>query len=274
MRAILLLALLAPLLSGCLTSQQAVPRILASTLRTLVVVPVESPPLLVHPESEADRAAMRAVGLSAPAHGVAFVPLRTPIPALNAVNAVVGGVSQITSQTASLAPGGKGSLILAKAPAPPWMMTEDLAATAARLLQSSANRSVSVIEGYAQLQISDRSLNYIMENWYAPVRRWYNSDVSELDYSQPPTTQADAVLEIGMLNYEYALNHLLVTVMVKVVDPKTGKIIARANKHSNRGGGSLAEMLQNQGQPLRDLVVSDTEALLGKCLQDVGLMPR
>lgn len=273
MKRMVLPVVAAVFVSGCVTTQRVPPATVVSTLRTFVVVPIEAPPLLVHPKTDADRAAMSTAGLTSPGNtggGAAFVPILSPNPVANAVFATIGLLSVIGSSTPS-----KGdSLILTKEPPAPWMPTASLAVTAAHSLQTPNQRSASVIEGYAQLPIVDRSVNNLMENWYAPVRRWYNADVSTLDYTQASTAQADAVLEVGVINYEYASNRLLLQVMIKLVDPKTQKVIARAREFTMPKGKDLAEMLQNQGQPLRDMVFPAADAMLTKCLQDIALIPR
>lgn len=266
-----MLTAVAVLLSGCVTSQQTLSSTAAVQYRALVVIPVEAPPLLVHPGNEADRSAMKASSITVPEDGggAAFFPLGVMDPFAGIVATVF-----VVEVAASSFPREGETLALTNTKPSPWMPTAMLAGTAAQLLQASGAHSASVIQGYAQLPITDRSVNVVMENWYAPVRRWYNSDVSMVDYGRLLPAGTDAVLEVGMASYEYVSNRLLLQVMVRVVDPKTQKIVARAREFKNPKGSALAAMLVNQGQPLRDLINSTANAMLSKCLQDVGLIPR
>jgi hypothetical protein len=264
------LTAVAMMLCGCVSTQQTLSNTAAVQYRAIVVVPVEAPPLLVHPGSDADRTAIKAAYITVPeGGGGAFVPLMLmPNPL-----AAVGGTAFLASLAVSSFPREGESLVLTSAKPSPWMPTAMLAGTAAQLLQASGAHSASVIQGYAQLPITDRSVNVMMENWYAPIRRWYNSGVSMADYGQLPAG-TDAVVEIGIINYEYFSNRLLLQVMVKVVDPKTQRIVARSREGKAPKGSALAAMLANQGQPMRDLINSTANAMLSKCLEDVGLVPR
>lgn len=107
----------------------------------------------------------------------------------------------------------------------------------------------------------------------APVRRWYNADVSSLQLTQQDAPRSDAILEVGVLNYEYD-KRLMMQVVLKLIDPTTHRVLGRARNWAIPEGKSVAEMLQDQGQPLRHLVDTTGEDLLTKCLQDLGLIPR
>ncbi len=62
-----------------------------------------------------------------------------------------------------------------------------------------------------------------MENWLAPIRAWYNGDISPFDYREFAEQGIDAVLEIGVLNYELVGgDHLLVQVMRQGPGPGAG----------------------------------------------------
>ena len=83
------------------------------------------------------------------------------------------------------------------------MPTAGLAMLAAQQINQGGKRQARVIDGYGRLPIQDRSVNEFLENWMAPVRRWYNADVSTVEYSELDAARADAVLEIGILNHGY-----------------------------------------------------------------------
>jgi hypothetical protein len=157
---------------------------------------------------------------------------------------------------------------------PPWMPTAGLARLAAQLLQRAGTREAFVVEGYAQLPIEDRSVTGFMENWLAPVRRWYNADVSMLDYTQLGASRVDAILEVGVSSYNYYRNQLILQVNVKLSDPTTKQVLGRARNYDWPEGEPAALMLQDQGQPLRRLIETTGEALLTQCLKDLGLIPR
>ncbi len=155
----------------------------------------------------------------------------------------------------------------------PWMPTTGLARIAAQALQKEGARGAFVVNGYAQLPVGDRSVNVFLENWMAAERRWYNADVSMLDYTQLRVSRADAILEVGVSNYEYSADRLLLQVTVKLIDPTTKQVLGRARNFDWPKGEPLAAMLQDHGQPLRRLIETTGEVLLTKCLKDLGLIP-
>jgi hypothetical protein len=241
--------------AGILLPSNAVPaESVVSNLHTITVVPIEAPPFLVHPETAADRAALAAAGIAAPdaSGGRGTIIPVTGVPLVNAAMVAIALVSIAGSSTTTK---GDGVLTLTTEQPSGWMLTPSLAKDAAQLVQAAGRQQVSVIDGYAELPVSDRSVNVYMENWLGPIRRWYKSDTSELDYARHIALQPDAVLEVAIANYEYSSGHRLwLSVMVKLVDPATQKVIGRAVEMERPKGKPLAEMLQNEGQPLKDLI--------------------
>ena len=53
------------------------------------------------------------------------------------------------------------------------------------------------IAGCVSTQIADRTTTWHMENWLGPFRRWYNEDVSSVDYAMI-AVNSNAVLEVGL----------------------------------------------------------------------------
>jgi hypothetical protein len=262
------LILIAVMCSGCVTAQRIPPESTVKGLRVITVVPIEAPPLLVHPKTDADRAAVTGAGLGAPGPGGSvnggYLLL---LPLVGFVG--TAGIYGIASST----PRAGEAIIIVRQSAP-WMPTPALAQTASQLLQRVGTREVVVVEGYGQLPIKDRSVNVFLENWMAPIRRWYNAEVSTLDYTQLGTPRADVVLEVGVLNYEYIGNRMLLQVMVKMSDPTTKQVLGRARSYDHPKGESLAVMLRDQGQPMQHLIETLGESLLTQCLKDLGLIPR
>jgi hypothetical protein len=264
------LMLVAMMASGCVATQRTPTETMLSGLRAIAIVPIEAPPLLVHPSTDADRAAVAAVGLASPGGpkgggGYILLPILCPLCALVAMPLIY---------SASSTPREGETATITREQPPPWMPTAGLARLAAQLLQRAGTREAFVVEGYAQLPIEDRSVTGFMENWLAPVRRWYNAEVSMLDYTQLGAPRADAILEVGVSSYEYFGSRLILQVHVKLSDPTTKQVLGRARNGDWPKAKPLAELLQDQGQPLRRLIETTGEALLTQCLQDLGLIPR
>src|SRR5437870_4942297 len=90
MRRKITLMLVAMLTSGCVATQMKPPDAIVSGLRAIAIVPVETSPLLLHPKTEADRAAIAAAGLAAPAPvgGSPGITVILPLPLFRVISAV------------------------------------------------------------------------------------------------------------------------------------------------------------------------------------------
>jgi hypothetical protein len=267
MRRAIALILVVAMAWGCVATQRRPPATAVGGLRTIVVVPVEAPPLLLHPKTDADRAAIAAAGLASPGPGTGIDPGYLVLLPLFGVagTALIYGASSSTPRA--------GEVITIVSESPPWMPTTGLARIAASALQKEGARKAFVVDGYAQLPVADRSVNVFLENWMAAERRWYNADVSMLDYTQLGVSRPDAIVEVGVVNYEYYADRLVLSVNVKLIDPTTKQVWGRARNFDWPKGEPLPAMLQDHGQPLRRLIETTGEVLLIKCLKDLGLIP-
>ena len=262
--AMVTIAALAMIFSGCMTMQQMPSEKAVRGMRSLAVVAIEAPPLLVHPKTAADQNAILSAGLTPPGGGLPVDPRYSlALPLFGYIGTLIVSSFPMSGETASMV---KES--------PPWMPTTGLAKAAAQKLQQGGNRETSVIEGYARLPISDRSVNVYLENWMAAERRWYNSDAPMLDYGQLGMSRVDAILEVGVLNYEYFFDRLLLQVITKLIDPATKRVIGKARCSERPRGENLASMLQDKGQPMQRLIETTGDALLTQCMKDLGLIPR
>ena len=258
--------------SGCVAPQRMVPQDTVAKLHTIAVVSIEAPPLLVHTSNEVEHATVSAVGLIPPgpggSMGIGYIPLPIYCPLCPIV--------QLSLYFAvSSAPRTGERVVVTRDPPPPWMLTSGLSESAVRHLGRAGTREAFIMHGYGQLPVKDRSVNNFLENWMAPIRRWYNAEESPLDYAVAGTPHADAILEVGVSNYEYALgDHLFLQVMVKLIDPVTKRVIANTRNAAHPQGLPLAKMLSDQAGPLRRLVETTGESLLVQCLLDLGLVPR
>ena len=116
--------LVAVMASSCVATQRTPPETVLRGLRTITIVPIEAPPLLLHPKNDADRAAIAAVGLASPGSTAGADPrYLLPLPLFGAVGAVgtvlIYGIVSSTPRAGETATMVKGS--------PPWMPTTGLA---------------------------------------------------------------------------------------------------------------------------------------------------
>ena len=109
-----------------------------------------------------------------------------------------------------------------------------------------------------------------MENWLEPIRDWYNEETSKFDYKALKYEQFDAVLEIGVGNYEVGTGMIALSVMLKLIDPLTGQVLGRARAWEWPRTGTDG-IFENDGQRFKDMISALGSKLITKCLADVGL---
>ncbi|MEE8288394.1 MAG: hypothetical protein V3R25_03170 [Nitrosomonadaceae bacterium] len=109
-----------------------------------------------------------------------------------------------------------------------WEPTVEIAKETMRQLETVSNYSVSVDPEIKPVPgVKRKEITNLKEDWLTPLRKFYNMDTSPFSYPEQPST--GAVLEVGLLNYNiYYGDQFLVFVMMKLVDPASGSIMANA----------------------------------------------
>ncbi len=155
-----------------------------------------------------------------------------------------------------------------------WMPTVGLAGETANQLRAGWGAGVEVVDGYLALpRIVDRNRTYLMENWLAPIRAWYNENESSFGYVQLPNKDTDAVVEVGIANYEMVGGELLIQVMSKLIDPATGRVLGRSRNGSYVDAPPMDELFGNEGQIYKELFAQTTRGLIAANLKELGLLP-
>ena len=78
-----------------------------------------------------------------------------------------------------------------------------------------------MIDGYIKPPLGTDQSRGHMENWQGPIRRSYNSEMSTVDYTVIGPDLPDVVPEIGILDYSYFNEKLVLEVSVRLVYPRT-----------------------------------------------------
>jgi len=154
-----------------------------------------------------------------------------------------------------------------------WSPTIVAVKEVARQLEMAGTLQIKLKEGMAMMPgVIDRSPTVYMENWLAPIRAWYNDDRTTFDYGKMNGFDADAVLEIGLVNYEFYADHFLIQFMFKLVDPRTGAIIARSREHTYQTVGMPSKLFVDEGKPFKQVFSNLTKLLVSKALKNIGLL--
>jgi len=234
-----------------------------AAIRNLVVVAVESPPLVVTDSKASDFVARSA--------GASIIRGAMPVPGVE-VLVLLGGVIMLIEWAASppKAPATASlSDLLTKGLV--WSPTRELAEEAtAHLRSTSGSRVVSTSTKYRELRVEKRGATWHMENWYRPIRAWYSDETVGVDYRSDLGTNA-VVLEIGLLNYEWHTDRLVVQVMMRLVDVKTGRVIGRTRHWAYPSVGRAIELLANDNARLKTVFGETARPLVAAGLKDLGL---
>jgi hypothetical protein len=162
--------------------------------------------------------------------------------------------------------------------AKPWLPTRALANEVAAQLGSRGFAVTIAPEPRPIPGLVDRSPSLTMENWLAPIRAWYNGSGPVVD-SRGTAPEAQAhVLEVGISLYEVIPDDkFILSIMIKIVDPSTGRVIGRA-RAANAGAlpnlSPLASTFANDADRFKHVFSLESRKLVDACLKELGLIHR
>jgi hypothetical protein len=260
----LILVLALCLVSGCVGQQIVPERRTASQLHRFYVVGIESPPLAIAggaPSSTENSSS--SVGSS-----VAYLPRYTIDLARG-----VGVLSTIAIFIAL--PGQSSARIEAPAfikPIETWEPTLELAKIVAEQLSMSGKNADVSGKVEPLVTIQDRGRTFLMENWMAPIRSWYNDTEPKKQYRSLAQEGIDAVIEVGISNYEIAFSRkLLLQVHLKLIEPASGKILGRARAYSLTPVAPTEELFASNASTFKEVVTASGKQLIVSNLKELGL---
>ena len=240
-------------------------------MQRIAVVPMESPPIEI-PPFESKKILARAFGTSA---FMAQVP-QDSIQQSGRVGVMVFGIFMLTQLPGEIKSSAKAADsvedMLNSEEA--WIPTIVFAEEAAKQITAQGEHDVTVIK---KVQIfpglTNRERTWNLENWYAPIRSWYNQKTSQFDYKSLEDQRIDAVLEVGLLNYILMSDRILLQVMLKLIDPATGKVLGRARAFDFEFFSGTDGLFEDNGQPFKNLVGGLGGRLVTEDLKSIGLLP-
>lgn len=253
-----MLLVITVLLVGCVTGGSTLDQSKAASLTHVHIVPIEGPPLSGMGLSRANLsgAGLVAGGTTVGSNALLVVGSVMMIAALPEANANSAAASQ---RIESLLDNDEI-----------WDPTVELAQETTRLLENASSYSVSTDSKIKPLPgVEQREATFFMENWMAPIRAWYNADRSPFSYSDQ--LNSGVVLEVGLSNYEMTADYFLIQVMMKVVDPETGMVIANARKYSNTRFHDLDSLFEEDAAAYKQLFRDITAKLVQGCIDKLGL---
>jgi hypothetical protein len=190
--------------------------------------------------------------------------------------AIVYAIYLISDAASTAASIPEGTLTVERGPRDAsGMLTVDLAKTAAETLQRHGARNVYLVDGYLRLPIADQSQSLDDAQFEERTRiiRWYNEDATRVDYSGLGLEGLDAILEVGIVDYQDFGSDVLLQVMVRLVDPVTKQVLGKARNWVGPSLVPLPLFLRSappEPREQRDKVTGQT--LVTQCLKDLGLI--
>jgi len=154
-----------------------------------------------------------------------------------------------------------------------WIPTVILANKAAEILESTGKGKITLRPGYVKIpSIIQRERTILMENWYAPIRAWYNANPSLLHYDRHDERVSDLILEVGIISYEIYGDNLMLTVMVKTVDPRDGQVYGKVSKSEMLYVGSAKYLFNDDARGFKDVFNRIGFRLLNECLINLSIV--
>ncbi len=255
------------LLSGCLAPALIPAEADLQKISSLLIVPVESPPLSITPDPiETRQPAYR--------HFVNMVLTQPPLQdSIYRNDANVVMVSQTNPDdaypTVNRQDTCKGEgLSPLTATKNNWMPSLTLAKQAVAKLKSRKTK-VSLSETFYCLAIDQPTDT---KAWYDAIVGWYALNQSAAAYRQSNEKPADAVVEVGIGNYRILDSQVSLQVFVKLIDPKTGTVIGRSRAQKFVTGNEAYALLNNDSAPFKRLIEAVGNELLLDDLRKVRLI--
>ncbi|MGR9088291.1 MAG: hypothetical protein ACU841_14645, partial [Gammaproteobacteria bacterium] len=241
---------------------------------TVLVVPVETPPLHVHPDMIETRVpAYRHYDNMAIPLNLEEKIFRSPGGIL-----IAGQVDHDDDVVEEKSPEAgepstaSGLLTPLSSLSDRWLPTLALAADAENHLlqyriETVPNRHVLRLP----MPFEKRTAN--LNNWRNAVEHWYEQETALVDYRKSASGPVDAVLEIGIRQYYIFEGQTSLQVLLKWIDPITGRVIARTSQQSRSPDASAQYLLSRDGSRFKSLIRENGRRLLVQGFNEIGPRP-
>lgn len=263
---------LALILGGCLAPQLKPPGDKVDTLSKILVVPMETPPLEVFPDPLAEGAAGYGQNLY---ENLPFSLTRSENLYKHPGGVLTAGVMerddaapQQTAMQSDAAPGLRSLAALRDY----WTSSLIIAEQAAAKLNTAPRRAV-LSSDYRQLPLANAERTASLGNWQNAVQRWYNDETEALDYRQFTAGDVDAVLEVGVGAYRIFYGQVSLQVLLKLIDPASGRVIGRIDVKDYSVEDSVAALLGEEAEQFKAVTTDMGSRLVARSLSELGLSP-
>lgn len=152
----------------------------------------------------------------------------------------------------------------------PWLPTQELVFRTAELL-SKQGMKVIFNGMYRHLSLNSEQRQSHLSHWHDAIAQWYEEKISPIDYTKLATTPVDAVIEVGINDFRIFEGQINIQVLMKVIEPKSGRVLAKTG-NSDYVNPSFAEtLLLPDGSAFKQLISKMGIKLIESDFKSIGL---
>lgn len=261
-------------LTGCLATPIKPSGYQMDEISTILVVPVESPPLEVIPDLIETRFPVyRQYHYQAMPY---YRFMQEKIYKNPGGVLIAGWVSDDDSvQAADLrqipAAMETSAILETIAPSPEyWTPTFILAQEAVTQLNGARGKAL-LSKHYYRLPMASEKRNANLENWHNAIEQWYGRNSSSVDYRQLGPEHFDAVLEVGIDKYRIFDAQTSLQVLIKLIDPNTRQVIGRISEKTTSAEDSPQALLSQEAGKFKQTMSGMGAQLIAHGFSELGL---
>lgn len=113
-----------------------------------------------------------------------------------------------------------------------------------------------------------------MGAYAATVKAWWGENRSTVAYTPQDVKDVDALLEVGLYYAAFFAGQLTLFVRIKLIDPATRDVIARAVRYDSEDVGTPEAALANEGREFKRLFSKLSASLVPRTLTELGFTGR
>ena len=107
--------------------------------------------------------------------------------------------------------------------------------------------------------------------WSEAIRAWYNSSIITLEHNLVTGKDVDAVLMVGLGDYAITQSQTTMQVLLSLVDPSSGKLKDKAHARANAVQGTAQDLLDQDASRFKQLVADLGSSLVTTALRHITL---
>lgn len=260
-----LMVALAFLVNGCWAPAIKPPISDIGKLNTVLIVPLESPPLEISPDPIEAR-------IPAYAHyrnmAIDF-PVEQKLYKTSGDVMVAGLVIQSDDADAVSIQDKPVRPSLANGPGASQTWTPSLVLAQQALIQlTERNIKASLSDDYCYLPMDDADRNARLSHWHEATLAWYEQNAATANYQS--YAGIDAVLQQGLGSYRIFAGQMSLQVLMKLIDPHTGQVIGRTrvNAYTTENVGETT--LNEDSEAFKQRLAQISSRLLSQGLHEFG----